>query len=163
MCAMPRRSATQRIAASGTQPPACSWARHSSGIPADACRPSGYLAICPFAHCRFSAVKAKSLGCRCGSARRRTAITPSLYVSSVHLPEHDVDRAQDRGDIGQHVAAAEEIHGREMSEAGRADLALVGLVGAVGDKIDAELALGRLDGGVDFARRHVKALGVELE
>src|SRR3989442_9772169 len=80
MCAMPRRSATWRIAASGTQPPACSWARHSSGITAEACRPSGYLAICPFAHSRFSAVKAKSLGCRCGSARRRTAITPSLSL-----------------------------------------------------------------------------------
>ena len=51
----------------------------------------------------------------------------------------------------------------EVREAGRADLALVGLVGAVGDQIDAELALGRLDRGVDLARRHVEALGVELE
>ena len=39
----------------------------------------------------------------------------------------------------------DEIHGLEMGEAGRADLAAIGLVGAVGDQIDAELALGRLD------------------
>ena len=48
-------------------------------------------------------------------------------------------------------------------EARRADLAAVGLVGAVGDQIDAELALGRLDRGVGLAGRHVVALGVELE
>jgi hypothetical protein len=50
-----------------------------------------------------------------------------------------------------------------MREAGRADLAAVGLVGAVGDEIDAELALRRLDGGIGLAGRHVEALGVELE
>src|SRR5450759_1141374 len=83
--------------------------------------------------------------------------------SSVHLPEHHVDRAHDAGDVGQHVTAAEEIHRAQMREAGRADLALVRLVGAVGDQIDAELALGRLDRGIHFAGRHVEALGVELE
>ena len=51
----------------------------------------------------------------------------------------------------------------EMREARRADLAAIGLVGAVGDEIDAELALRRLDRGVDLAGRHVEALGVELE
>src|SRR5262245_26250671 len=83
--------------------------------------------------------------------------------SSVDLPEHDVERAEDGGDVREHVAPAEEIHRREMREARRADLALVRLVGAVGDQIDAELALGRLDRGVDLAGRHVEALGVELE
>src|SRR5262249_49349412 len=50
-----------------------------------------------------------------------------------------------------------------MGEAGRADLALVGLVAAVSDEIDAELALGRFDRGIDLAGRDVIALGVELE
>ena len=50
-----------------------------------------------------------------------------------------------------------------MREARRAELAAVGLVGAVGDQIDAELALRRLDGGVNLAGRHVVAFGVELE
>ena len=58
---------------------------------------------------------------------------------------------------------AEEIHRLQMRETRRADLALVGFVGAVGDQIDAELALRRFDRGVHFARRHVVALGVELE
>ena len=37
------------------------------------------------------------------------------------------------------------------------------LVAAVGDEIDAELALRRLDGRVHLAGRHVHAFGVELE
>ena len=51
----------------------------------------------------------------------------------------------------------------QMGEARRADLAAIRLVGAVRDQIDAELALRRLDGGIDLAGRHVEALGVELE
>src|SRR5207249_2330390 len=42
-------------------------------------------------------------------------------------------------------------------------LALVGFVAAIGDQIDAELAFGRLDRGINLAGRHVIALGVELE
>src|SRR6476659_6717209 len=71
---MPRNSATCSIAFCGSQPPACSCARHNSGITAEACRPGGYLAICFSAHVRFSAVKENSFGCKCGSARRRLAI-----------------------------------------------------------------------------------------
>src|SRR6478752_4019884 len=50
-----------------------------------------------------------------------------------------------------------------MRKAWRADLAFVGLVGAVRDQIDAELALRRLDRDVDFAGRDMEALGVKLE
>src|SRR5215469_11474849 len=50
-----------------------------------------------------------------------------------------------------------------MGEAWSADLALVRLVGAVRDQIDAELAFGRLDRGIDLARWHVEPFGVELE
>ena len=46
---------------------------------------------------------------------------------------------------------------------GARSLHAIGLVGAVGDEIDAELALRRLDRRVDLARRHLVALGVELE
>ena len=42
-------------------------------------------------------------------------------------------------------------------------MALVRFVGAIGDQIDAELALGRLDRGVDLAGRNVEPLGIELE
>src|SRR5215510_6306177 len=98
-----------------------------------------------------------------GMPPRRETDAVKSAPSSVHLAEHDVDRAEDGRDVGQHVAAAEEVHGGEMGEAGRADLALVRPVGAVGDEIDAELALGRLDRGVNLAGRHVKTFGVELE
>jgi hypothetical protein len=37
------------------------------------------------------------------------------------------------------------------SKARRAQLGAVGLVGAIGHEVDAELALGRLDGGVNLA------------
>src|SRR5215470_4787532 len=50
-----------------------------------------------------------------------------------------------------------------MREARRADLALVWLVGAVRDQIDAELALRGLDGRINLTGRNVVALGVKLE
>src|SRR5262249_12133995 len=86
-----------------------------------------------------------------------------VQPSAIDLSEYDVERAEDRRDVGEHVTAREKIHRLQMREAGRADFAFVRLVAAVGDEIDAEFALGRLDRGIDFARRHVEALGVKLE
>ena len=45
----------------------------------------------------------------------------------------------------------------------RADLGTVGFVGSVGDQIDAELTLGRLNGGVNLTGGNVEAFGVKLE
>src|SRR3954462_2200815 len=50
-----------------------------------------------------------------------------------------------------------------MSEAWSANFALVRLIGAVSDEIDAEFTLGGLNRGVHFARRDVITLGIELE
>src|SRR6266849_5617176 len=61
------------------------------------------------------------------------------------------------------MALADEVHRLQMREAWRADLALVGLVGAVGDEIDPELALRRLDRGINLAGRHMDTFGIELE
>src|SRR5262249_28405761 len=83
--------------------------------------------------------------------------------SSVDLAEYDVDRAENCGDVGQQVAAREKIHRLQVRKTGSADLAFVRLVRAIGDQIDAKLALGRLDRGINFASGHVVALGVELE
>src|SRR5258707_2237137 len=91
------------------------------------------------------------------------ALTNATARSAIDLPEHDVDRADDRRDIGQHVPPAQEIHRLQMRERRRPDLALVGPVGAVRHQVDAELALGCLDRGVDLAGGHVMALAVELE
>src|SRR2546430_14443959 len=35
-------------------------------------------------------------------------------ASAIDLPEHDVERADDRRDIGQHMPAAQEIHRLQM-------------------------------------------------
>src|SRR5258708_13338974 len=50
-----------------------------------------------------------------------------------------------------------------MREGGRADLALVGLVGSIGDEADAEFTFGRFDRGVDLASRNAVPFGVKLE
>src|SRR6202165_5386901 len=62
--------------------------------------------------------------------------------SPIDLSEHDIERAQDGRDVGQQVALADEIHRLQMRKTRRADLAFVGLVGAVGDQVDAQLARG---------------------
>src|SRR5258706_10837167 len=177
---MPSKSATARIAASETQPSCCSWTRHKMAIAADAWRPGGYFAICSFAQARVSGANVKLAGCCSFGARRRTDMSFSLSLhaargrwsgqtgwaasqSPVNLPEHDVERAENGRNVGQQVALADQIHRLQMRKAGRADLASVGLVGAVGDQIHAELALRRLDRSVDFAGRHMEALRVKLE
>src|SRR3546814_5519210 len=55
-----------------------------------------------------------------------------------------IDCGEDRGRVRQHVALRHEIHRLQMAERGGAQLAAIRLVAAVGDQIDAELALGAL-------------------
>src|SRR5436190_97893 len=104
---MPSISATARIAASETQPPACSCARQRIGITADACRPSGYFVICPFAQARFSSLNAKLPGCSSLGARRRTDIeTSSLSVTALSRAGQRTDAALPEGACRrQHVVA----------------------------------------------------------
>src|SRR5258708_32105469 len=83
--------------------------------------------------------------------------------SPVDLPEHDIERAENGRNVGQQVALADEIHRLQMRKAGRADLAFVGLVGAVGAQIHAELALRRLYRGGALPGRHMEGLGRHLE
>src|SRR6476620_1408070 len=91
---MPSMSATCSMAFCGTQPPACSCARHNSGMTAEACRPSGYFAIWPLAHFTFAAVKAKFVGWISAGARRRTAIIHSLdRAAALGLTAAQFDRA----------------------------------------------------------------------
>src|SRR5262249_26112425 len=93
------------------------------------------------------------------STRRRSA----RFRLAVDLAEYDVERADDRRHVREHVPARQKIHGGQVRKGRRPDLALVRPVGAVGDEIDAELALGRLDRGLDPAGRHAVAFAVELE
>src|SRR3954464_1584220 len=88
---------------------------------------------------------------------------PQRTCSPVDLPEHNIQRANDRRDIGKGVARAYEIQRLEMGVAGRADLAAPGPVAAIGDQVDAELTFAARDRGKNLARRHVHTLRVELE
>src|SRR3954466_14490575 len=64
--------------------------------------------------------------------------------SSVYFAEDDVLGADDRHRVGDHVAARHLVERGEVREPRRAQLQAVGLVRAVGDEVDAELALRRL-------------------
>ncbi len=68
----------------------------------------------------------------------------ATWTSPIDLAEYDIERADDGGNVGEHVATAEEIHGLKVREGRRADTAFIGLVGALGDQVDAELSLRRL-------------------
>src|SRR5215831_5012012 len=103
--------------------------------------------------------------------RRNVDVVKSMLASAaarplaspVDFPEHNIERAEDRRDVGQHVPTAQEIHRLEVRERRRANLAFVRPVGAVGHEIDPELTLGRLDGGIYFASRNPVAFSVKLE
>ncbi len=88
------------------------------------------------------------------------ALVYRCSVSAIDLTKHNIQRPDDCRYVGQHVTAAEEIHGREMGKRRRPDLAFVRSVGAVGDEIDAKLAFRRLDGRIDFSPRHAMAFAV---
>src|SRR6266446_10952356 len=115
-------SATCSIAARDVQPPDCSWARHRIGITAEACRPSGYLAISRFAQARFSGVKAKLAGCSSGGARRRTDIRGGLAYGRAALrsspvglrvvrPDQISDRDLDARRVQDYVAVPPDVDG----------------------------------------------------
>src|SRR5687768_1800786 len=70
-----------------------------------------------------------------------------FFPSSVDFPEDDVLSSDDGDGVRDHVTASHLVEGGEVREAGGADLEAVRLVRAVGDEVDAELALGRLHGG----------------
>src|SRR5262249_22680038 len=84
----------------------------------------------------------------------RQVIVTGPGLSPVDFPQHNIERAEDRRDVGQHVPTAQEIHRLEVRERRRANLSFVRPVGAVGHQIDPELTLGRLDGGIYFASRN---------
>src|SRR6266508_4333010 len=111
----------RRASSRSSQSGACAWKRRASS------RPSGGTPPRQGEHV-FSA----SVSVMC--------LAPNLIEaaagerSAIDLPEHDVERAEDRGYVGEHVAPAEEIHGLEVGKAGRPDFALVGFVAAVGDE-----------------------------
>src|SRR4051812_10676656 len=119
---------------SGASQPFSSWAMTSAAITADCFWSAGYLAI-----------SRSIFFCDSGD---------SMFLP-VDLAKDDVLGPYDGHHVGQHVAFGHLVQRRQVREARRAYLQPVGLVGAVGHRIDAELTLGMLHRGVGLARRHV--------
>src|SRR3569832_470597 len=86
-----------------------------------------------------------------------------LPPSSVDFSKYDVLRADDRHHVGEHMAATHFIQRCNMGVTGRAYLHAKRLVGAVGNEIHAELALGMLHRRIGLARRHAVTFGEKLE
>src|SRR5438034_3838142 len=155
----------------GDRWPFSSWATVSAAITADCFCSGGYLAIAWsifLSESGFSMVAGKPGTDHVFRPRSRHAPKPRENVvcprfSPVDLPENDVLCADDRHDIGQHMALCHLVERRQMGKTRRADLHPVGLVRAVGHDVDAEFPLRVLDYGIGFAWRDVDAFGEELE
>src|SRR5204862_6275206 len=84
--------------------------------------------------------------------------------SSVHLPEHDVDAAENYDHVGDRMADAHIFENRQVDEAGRTHAIAVRVRRAVANYIKAEFTLGRFDAAVGFAdlRPEVAKLGLGI-
>src|SRR6266849_7336324 len=127
----------------GERWPFSSCAAVSAAITADCFCPGGYLAIAWSIFLSESAL--------------------NTLPSPVYLAENDVLRADDRHDVGEHVALRHLVERGEVRKTRSPDLHAPGLVRAVGNEVNAELPLGGLDRGIGFAGRHVEALAEDLE
>ena len=61
------------------------------------------------------------------SSAASAVVLPTAQALPVDLPEHDAERADDRPNVGQHVPVRQHVHGLEVGEGRRADLAPPGL------------------------------------
>src|SRR5439155_12200357 len=93
----------------------------------------------------------------------RAGIASWVTLLSVDLTEYDIERADDRRNIGQHMAAAHRIDRLQMGKGWRPYLAAIWPVGAVRYQIDAEFTLWCLDWRIDLAGRNAMAFRVQLE
>src|SRR5690606_32792714 len=152
---MPRYLATAAISSSVSQPWFCSWAACRPWITAERLRSGGNLVS------QWSMwARVASLSATIGSTLRAFSKLPVTFIpaSTIDFAEDDVVGADHRHDVGEHVPLDELVHRRQVREARGAQVHAEGLVGAVAHQVAAELALGRLDRGIGFARGHAIAL-----
>src|SRR5262245_23614417 len=81
------------------------------------------------------------------------SVTLSVTLASDHV--HHVERGDD---VRQRLADDQLAQRRDDCEAGRTHAALPGAAGAVGDDVEAELAVSAFGVAVDLAFRHLDAV-----
>src|SRR5437879_10082077 len=81
----------------------------------------------------------------------------------IALAHNDVVRAEDRHDVGDHVASGHIVEGAHMNEGRGANLQTVGLPSAVADDVEPQLALGGPGPAIDLPLRGLEPLGEQLE
>src|SRR5438093_11744495 len=96
--------------------------------------------------------------------RPRTKLEAVFSIlSAVALAHDNIVCAEDRHDIGDHVAPGHIVERAHMNEGRGANLQAVGLPSAVADDVEPQLALGGLGPAVDLPLRGLKTLGEQLE
>src|SRR5437879_12966841 len=80
----------------------------------------------------------------------------------IALAHDDIVRAEDRHDIGDHVASGHVSERAHMNEGRGANLQAVGLPSSVADDVEPQLALGGLGPAINFPLRVLKTLGEQL-
>src|SRR5580704_3113801 len=136
------------VIASGVMRPCSCWTAQSAGRMA--LRARGYRS------------RARSMAVRVAACNVIRGI-PRACWSSVDVPEHDVDGADHRDDVGDQLATNHVGQGAEVAEGWRPYLAPVGPVGAVAHQVEAQLAPRGLDCLVDLPRWDAHPLGDQLE
>src|SRR5207245_1279503 len=77
----------------------------------------------------------------------------------IALAHDDIVRAEDRHDVGNHVASGHEIERTHMNEGRGANLQAVGLPSAVAHDVEPQLALGGLGPAIDLPLRGLEPIG----
>src|SRR5208282_1981279 len=70
---------------------------------------------------------------------------------AIHLPEHNINAAQDNDDIRNGMAEAHVFEDRQVDKTGRADAITPGRRPAVADEVKAQFTFGRFNAAVGFA------------
>jgi hypothetical protein len=86
-----------------------------------------------------------------------------IFPSPIDFAQDDINRANDRDEIGNHTPFRKNLERFEIHEAARSFVPSVWAVGAVAYDVEAKFAFGTFDSGVRFAYRRSEAFGVELE
>src|SRR6266853_1294690 len=86
----------------------------------------------------------------------------ALKSSAIHFAHYDVDAAKNHHYVCDGVTQAQIFENGEINEARRTHSVAIRIRSAVTDEIESELAFGRFNAAVRFARRRTKCAELRL-